>query len=54
MLRPNEEADVPLGLIDILNNAIMSVPIKDPNTLQITGYRNRLRFPYRVVTSAAA
>ena len=49
MLKPGLEADVPAALIDILNNAIMEVPQVDPNTLQITGFRKKLRFPYTVV-----
>lgn len=49
MLQANVEVDVPSGLLDVLDNAVMSVPIADPATGQITGYRDRLRFPYRVV-----
>lgn len=54
MLRPGEEADVPLAVINILNDAVQSVPTIDPATQQVIGYRKKLRFPYRLVTAAAA
>jgi hypothetical protein len=50
ILRPGEPADVPVGIINVLNDAIMSVPQVDPTTRQVIGYRNRLRFPYRLVS----
>lgn len=50
ILRPGEPADVPAGLINVLNDAIMSVPQVDPTTRQVMGYRSRLRFPYRLVS----
>lgn len=49
LIQPGVEVDVPNGLIDILNNASMSAPIVDPQTQQISGWRDRLRYPYRVV-----
>lgn len=48
VLRPGEIAEVPVSIINILNCAIMSVPIVD-GTQRVVGYRDRLRFPYRVV-----
>lgn len=53
MLRSGEEAAVPPEIINILNDAIWDAPIVDPATRQITGYRKRLRFPYRVLGAAA-
>ena len=50
LLRPGEEVDVPMGIIEILNNATMSTPVVDPQSLQVLGYRERMRYPYRVVT----
>ncbi len=50
MLRPGEEADVPQSIISILDTAVMSVPIVDGGQTVI-GYRDRLRFPYRVITA---
>jgi len=52
MLRPGEEADVPMGIIEVLNNATMLTPVKDMQTLRVVGYRSKLRYPYRVVQDA--
>lgn len=49
LLRPNEEADVPIELLAILDDARVSLPVKDPATLRVIGYRERARFPYRIV-----
>ena len=49
ILRPGEVADVPMSLINILNTAITDVPVTDPSTNRVMGYRPRLRFPYRLV-----
>ena len=49
MLRPNLPAEVPVELLDILNNAIYSAAEVDQVTKQIIGYTERLRFPYRLV-----
>jgi len=49
MLKPGMEADVLPELIEVLNNAIMSVPIINDETKQVSGFRDRLRFPYRVI-----
>lgn len=51
LLRPGEPADVPRKLIEILDNAVMSAPQTDPQTKQVIGYRDRMKYPYRVVTS---
>ena len=53
IIRPGEEVDVPVELIEVLNNAEMSVPLVDPNTNQVVGYRKKLRFPYRVIAKDA-
>ena len=47
ILRPNEEAEVPVELLSALNDAVMEVPIVHND--QVTGYRKRMRFPYRVI-----
>ena len=49
-LRPGEEADVPVELLSILNDAITDSPIIDPGTFQVLGYKSKLRYPYRLVT----
>jgi hypothetical protein len=52
-LRPGEEADVPESVIEVLNNAVMSTPIMD-NQQSIIGYRDKLRFPYRIIRKGGA
>jgi hypothetical protein len=49
LIRPGEEVNVPHGVVEILDHAIMSTPVTDPNTRQVTGYRSRHRYPYRRV-----
>lgn len=51
MIRPGEVVDVPLGIIGILDHAVMSTPIMDPATQQVNGYRDRMKYPYRVVNN---
>lgn len=53
-LRPGEEADVPVELLSVLNDAVTDAPIIDPVTSQVLGYRSRLRYPYRIVQHAHA
>jgi hypothetical protein len=52
ILKSGEEADVPVALVNILNDAVWDAPIVDPATHQIIGYRKRLRFPYRVIKAS--
>lgn len=47
LLKPGEEALVPEGVLNILKDAIISVPVVDQQTMQVVGYRNRMRYPYR-------
>lgn len=48
LIQANYEVEVPPEVCDALDHAVMSVPITDQmNT--VIGYRDRLRFPYRVV-----
>ena len=54
MLKPGVEVDVPEGIIEILEHAVESKPVIDPQTRQVTGYRDRLRFPFRIVRSKHA
>jgi hypothetical protein len=51
MLKAGEEADVPESIISILNSAVMSVPVLDDGN-RVTGYRDKLRFPYRIITES--
>lgn len=47
VIKPGEPVEVPQFLLDILDNAVMSVPVTDPATKQVVGYRERLRYSYR-------
>lgn len=47
VIKPGEVVEVPQFLLDILDNAVMSVPVVDPATKQVVGYRERLRYSYR-------
>ena len=46
MLRPGEEVAVPPGVLEILNNAVTSVPVVDPQTLEVIDYRSKKMYPY--------
>lgn len=54
MLRPGEEVDVPMAVVNVLDNAVQDVPQIDPATKQVVGYRKRLRFPYQLKHAQAA
>lgn len=41
--------DVPTFLLDILDHAVMSAPQVDPQTKQVIGFRDRMKYPYRKV-----
>lgn len=47
MLKPGVPADVPVGVIDILKNAIMSVPVTDGETGRVIGSTDRMRYPFQ-------
>jgi hypothetical protein len=49
IVKPGVEVDVPPAVLEVLDNAIMSVPIMDPQTRRVIGTRDRKRFPYRLV-----
>lgn len=49
-IRPGEPVDVKDSIIEILENAKISVTRIDPVTLRPSGTSDRLRFPYRIVT----
>lgn len=50
MIAPGEEVDVPDFLTGILDDAIMSAPVVDSKTQKVLGYRNRSKYPYRVIS----
>lgn len=49
VIMPGEIVEVPEHYIEILDHAVMSTPTVDPQTKQVLGYRDRLRYPYRRV-----
>lgn len=51
LLRPGEPVDVPEGVINILTDAIMSRPQIDPVSMQVLGYRDQMRYPFRLVSN---
>jgi hypothetical protein len=53
LLRPGVAVSVPRGILDILDNAVMDVPVVSPDNMQVIGYRKKLRYPYRVADRAA-
>lgn len=48
LIRPGEEVDLPVDVLKILDNAIMSTPITTPEG-GVVGYRDRSKYPYRLV-----
>lgn len=49
MLKAGSTYVIPLGLKEVLDNAIEGAPIINNDTKQIDGYRQRPRFPYRLL-----
>ena len=48
-IKPGEEVALKRKFIEVLNKAETEVPIVNPQTRAIEGYRKKLRFPYRVL-----
>lgn len=48
LIQPGYEVEVPASVLDVLDHAVMSVPVTDAEHT-VVGYRDRLRFPYRMV-----
>jgi len=49
IIRPGVEVCVPEGVIEILDHAVESVPTVDPLSRRLGVWRERPRFPYRIV-----
>ncbi len=49
VIKPGEVVEIPEPYLEILDHAVMSVAQVDPQTQQVVGYRDRLRYPYRRV-----
>ena len=54
LIKPGVEVDVPMEVLEVLNNAVQSTPIINEQTRQIEGWRERLRYSYRLVPKKAA
>lgn len=49
VILPGEIVEIPEHYLEILDHAVMSAPVVDPQTKQVVGYRDRLRYNYRRV-----
>lgn len=49
LVKPGVPVDVPPGVIEILNNAVEKMSVMNPETRQVVGYRDKMRYPYRVI-----
>lgn len=49
MIRPGYEVNVPVGVTEILDNAVEMRAVINPQTRQCIGWTKRLRYPYRRV-----
>jgi len=54
LLRPGEPVSVPSFLLGVLDAAVMTVAVTDPQTKRVIGYRDRMRYPYRRVAAPEA
>lgn len=50
MLRPGVEVNIPPGVKEVLDHAVMSMPQIDPQSNKIVGYRDRMKYPYRQIS----
>ena len=53
MIVPGEPVNVPSFLLEILDHAVLSVPVTDKVNKRVIGHRERMRFPYRRVAAPA-
>lgn len=54
MIEAGKPVHVPNFIIEILNHAIVTMPVIDPTTRRVVGHRERMRFPYRRVDAEGA
>jgi hypothetical protein len=54
LIKPGEAAEVPNFLLGILNDAVMTTPVVDPQSGRVIAHRERMRFPYRRVDAPVA
>jgi hypothetical protein len=51
MLRAGKKAFVPRALLQVLDAAVETIAIVDPDTLKIAEYRDVMRYPYQIVSA---
>lgn len=51
MIQPGVTVDVPNFILEILDHAVVSLPVQDPNSQRVLGYRDRSKYPYRRITT---
>lgn len=54
ILKPGEPAWVPEGILNVLNDAVESVPVKGSDGVTISHWEDRLRFAYVVLRNKPA
>lgn len=50
MIRPGEPVDVPPHVLEILDNAIVSIAVTDGEG-SVVGYRDRSKYPYKFINT---
>lgn len=53
LIQAGVEVEVPIGVLEVLDNAIESIPVIDPNTGRAVRQQVRKRFPYTRLSIAA-
>jgi hypothetical protein len=51
LVRPGEPVQVPVQVLNVLDDAVTSVPVRESGTDRVIGHRERMRFPYRRVAA---
>lgn len=49
VIKPGEEVTVPDFLLKHVDNCVSGKPVVNPQTRKVVNYRNRSRFPYRII-----
>jgi hypothetical protein len=51
LIKPGEPVHVDASILEILDHAVVSMPVIDPSTRRVIGHRERMRFPYTRVAA---
>ncbi|MEY4763130.1 MAG: hypothetical protein RLZZ200_2986 [Pseudomonadota bacterium] len=49
LLKTGVDINIPRKVLNVLNDAVASMPIIDPENQTIIGYEDRMMYPYRLV-----